>query len=88
MLIERCFAVLEFLLLENLASRFRLPCVLDLKMGTQQHGIDASEAKRKSQSLKCQRSTSSVIGVRLCGMQVTTNLTNASEFFFVIFDLF
>ncbi|KAL3869907.1 hypothetical protein ACJMK2_042530 [Sinanodonta woodiana] len=60
----------KFILLENVAAKFSSPCILDLKMGTRQHGDDAPETKKMSQTRKCKNTTSVSIGLRLCGMQV------------------
>ncbi len=58
-----------YLLLENLVSQYKFPCVLDLKIGKRQYSDDVSTAKKARKIAKSESTTSATLGIRLVGMQ-------------------
>lgn len=75
----------SFILLENLVAHYRRPCILDLKMGTRQHGDTDDADKIKIKQGRCQLTTSATLGFRVCGMQVynreTCKYLNRDKYF-------
>jgi 1D-myo-inositol-tetrakisphosphate 5-kinase/inositol-polyphosphate multikinase len=60
------------IVLENIASGFRRPNVLDVKLGARLWGDDAPPAKRNKLDAVAKETTSSSLGYRIAGMKVWT----------------
>jgi probable phosphoglycerate mutase len=58
-----------YLILENLSHGLRKPHILDLKIGTRQHGRFDSPEKQQRKQERCDSTTSATMGLRLAGMQ-------------------
>jgi len=71
----------RYLILQDLTYGFQKPCILDIKMGTRQFGDNATEEKRLSKEAKRIATTSSTLGIRLCGMQVYCPITKQYKYF-------
>ncbi|KAI6172121.1 Inositol hexakisphosphate kinase 1-like isoform X2 [Aphelenchoides besseyi] len=59
----------KFMVFEDLTAKFHTPNILDFKLGIRQYTDSASEEKKHRQRLKCDKSTSKSLGIRLCGLQ-------------------
>ena len=60
---------IRHIILDDLTRGFKMPCVLDLKLGTRQHGLDSSARKVELMKKRVRKSTSGTIGVRICGFK-------------------
>lgn len=65
--------------LENVASGFKRPNVLDVKLGARLWADDAPPAKRAKLDAVSQETTSSSLGFRICGMKVWTGVNGESD---------
>ncbi|KAI1727997.1 inositol polyphosphate kinase domain-containing protein [Ditylenchus destructor] len=59
----------RFLMFENLAAKYKHPCIVDFKLGTRQYGDNVSDKKKWSHIFKCASTTSKDLGLRICGLQ-------------------
>mmetsp|Transcript_121396 Transcript_121396/g.181347 ORF Transcript_121396/g.181347 Transcript_121396/m.181347 type:complete len:351 (-) Transcript_121396:46-1098(-) len=59
----------RYLVLRDMTSQCTWPCVMDLKMGQRAYGDDATPKKMVSQTLKSKQTTSYSTGLRICGCQ-------------------
>lgn len=67
------------IVLENVASGFRRPNVLDVKLGARLWADDAPPAKRNKLDSVAKETTSSSLGYRIAGMKVWTGKNGAAD---------
>lgn len=66
-------------MLENIAAGFKRPNVLDVKLGARLWADDARPEKRAKLDSVSQQTTSSSLGLRICGMKVYTGENGESD---------
>jgi len=70
-----------YIVLEDLSTKYEHPCICDIKLGTRQHGDDAAPDKRIRHMRKCATTTSSTLGIRLCGQLIYIPLAQSYRHF-------
>ena len=60
---------LRMITLQDVCAGFERPCVLDMKMGTRQYGLNAPDCKVETKTRKARESTSSTLGMRIHGFR-------------------
>lgn len=69
--VHRTVTDIQSVVLENLASTFMHPCVMDVKLGTVLHGPDATPEKAARMEKKAKESTIGKKGMRMTGCKVS-----------------
>ena len=64
--------VTDMIVIEDCCYNMNNPCVLDLKMGLRQYGLNPTEEKKASKTAKAKKSTTGSLGVRIGGMKLFT----------------
>jgi len=60
----------KYIIIEDLTHNFKKPCILDVKIGKQSFGEDASPEKREGMEKKDKESTTFSLGMRITAMKV------------------
>jgi len=63
----------NFIIIQDLTHGFKKPCILDVKIGRQSFGEDASPEKKESMEAKDKQSTTFPLGARITAMKVYQN---------------
>ena len=69
----------QFMMLENVEAKFRHPCTMDLKLGTQLYDEDATKEEKEKKDSKCPMQK--VTGYSVIGMKVFDTTTNTYRTF-------
>ena len=72
-------SVTGMIVIEDCCKGMRKPCVMDLKMGTRQYGLNPTEEKKASKTAKARKSTTGSLGVRIGGMKAFVREKNEGE---------
>jgi hypothetical protein len=60
----------ELVVLEDLTHVYKKPCIMDIKIGTQSFGEDATLEKRNNMQKKDEKTTTVSLGFRLTALNV------------------
>jgi hypothetical protein len=68
-----------FIILEDLCHKYKNPCILDIKLGTRQFGLNCNEDKIKRKIYKSKISLTEKYGFRIAGCKYNNNNYNKRD---------